>query len=171
MSRVANAFQHAWGESVTALTWVSLGVGLSASVEDLARRRISNWIPVVAAMAGLGIHTYANGWRGAVSAALGLVGGFCVFLVFYLLGGMGGGDVKLMAGFGAIVGIERLLAAAFWTAGIGGIIACAALGFRAWKRWRRGQSEGSGNDPDNERDKSIPYAPAIAMGALLSLVP
>jgi prepilin peptidase CpaA len=144
---------------------------LSASVEDLAMRRISNWIPVVAAMAGLGIHTYANGWRGAVSAALGLVGGFCVFLIFYLLGGMGGGDVKLMAGFGAIVGIERLLAAAFWTAGIGGIMACLALGLRGWKRWRR-QSAGDNVDrPEHEREKSIPYAPAIAMGALLSLVP
>ena len=96
---------------MTALTWVSLAVGLSASVEDLARRRISNWIPVTAAAAGVGIHIYANGWKGALSAALGLTAGFFVFLIFYLLGGMGGGDVKLMAGFGAIVGIERLLPA------------------------------------------------------------
>ncbi len=122
-------------------------------------------------MAGFALHIYGNGWRGALSAALGLAGGFCVFLVFYLLGGMGGGDVKLMAGFGAIVGIERLLAAAFWTAGIGGIMACAALAMRAWKRWRRRRSDGNFEEPDSERDKSIPYAPAIAMGALLSLVP
>jgi len=121
-------------------------------------------------MAGLGIHAYANGWRGALSAALGLIGGFCVFLVFYVLGGMGGGDVKLMAGFGAIVGIERLLAAAFWTAGIGGIMAGLVLALRAWKRWRRRRNEGQ-DHPESERDKSIPYAPAIAMGALLSLVP
>jgi len=160
---------------VTATTWVSLAVGLSASVEDLAKRRISNWIPLAAAVAGLAIHTYGNGWKGAASAALGLVAGFCVFLVFYLLGGMGGGDVKLMAGFGAIVGIERLLPAALWTAGIGGLMACAALGMREWKRWRRRRNNGHGagedREPDDERDKSIPYAPAIAMGALLSLVP
>ncbi|MGA2182307.1 MAG: A24 family peptidase [Bryobacteraceae bacterium] len=160
---------------MTALTLVSLAVGLSASVEDLAKRRISNWIPIAAALAGFAIHIHGNGWKGAVSAALGFVAGFCVFLAFYLLGGMGGGDVKLMAGFGAIVGIERLLAAALWTAGIGGIMACAALGIRGWKRWRRQQSDGDGvgdnREPDNEPDKSIPYAPAIAMGALLSLVP
>lgn len=156
---------------MTATTWVSLAVGVSASVEDLAKRRISNWIPVVAAMAGFAIHIYGNGWRGALSSALGLAGGFCVFLVFYLLGGMGGGDVKLMAGFGAIVGIERLLAAAFWTAGIGGIMAGVALGFRGWKRWRRQRSDKDVEESDGERDKSIPYAPAIAMGALLSLVP
>jgi len=156
---------------VTALTWVSLAVGLSASVEDLAKRRISNWIPVAAAVAGFAIHFVSNGWKGALSAALGLVAGFGVFLVFYLLGGMGGGDVKLMAGFGAIVGIERLLAAALWTAGIGGIMACVALGIRGWQRWRRQRVDGVGAEPEGERDKSIPYAPAIAMGALLSLVP
>jgi prepilin peptidase CpaA len=153
------------------MTWVSLAVGLSASVEDVAKRRISNWIPIAAALAGFAIHVNGNGWKGARSAALGLVAGFCVFLVFYLLGGMGGGDVKLMAGFGAIVGIERLLAAAFWTAGIGGIMACAVLAIRGWKRWRRPAGDGNGREPDSERDKSIPYAPAIAMGALLSLVP
>jgi prepilin peptidase CpaA len=155
--------------------WASLAVGLSASAEDLTKRRISNWIPVAAAVAGFAIHMYGNGWKGAVSAALGLGAGFCVFLVFYFLGGMGGGDVKLMAGFGAIVGIERLLAAALWTAGIGGVMACAALGIRGWRRWRRQRTDGDGaqdcREPDNERDQSIPYAPAIAMGALLSLVP
>ena len=36
-----------------------------------------------------------------------------VFLIFYLLGGMGGGDVKLMAGFGAVLGVPRLLEAPF----------------------------------------------------------
>ena len=146
-------------------------MGLSASVEDLAKRRISNWIPIAAAVAGFAIHIAANGWKGALSAGLGLVAGFGVFLVFYLLGGMGGGDVKLMAGFGAIVGIERLLAAAFWTAGIGGIMACAALAIRGFQQWRRQQKDGIAKEPEGERDKSIPYAPAIAMGALLSLVP
>jgi prepilin peptidase CpaA len=156
---------------LTALTWASLAVGVSASVEDVATRQISNWIPICAAIAGFAIHIYASGWKGAASAALGLAAGFGVFLIFYLLGGMGGGDVKLMAGFGAIVGIERLLAAAFWTAGIGGIMACAALGIREWKRWRRRPGNEDRGEPESEREKSIPYAPAIAMGALLSLVP
>ena len=46
----------------------------------------------------------------------GSIAGFLVFFVFYWLGGMGGGDVKLMAGLGAVLGIERLWAAALWTA-------------------------------------------------------
>ena len=38
-----------------------------------------------------------------------LLAGAGVFLIFYLLGGMGGGDVKLMAGFGALLGAKLLL--------------------------------------------------------------
>ena len=56
-------------------------MGLSASVEDLAKRRISNWIPVAAALAGFAIHIHGNGWKGALSAALGLVAGFCVIAI------------------------------------------------------------------------------------------
>ncbi len=41
---------------------------------------------------------------GALYALAGAAAGFAVFLIFYLLGGMGGGDVKLMAGFGALLG-------------------------------------------------------------------
>ena len=114
---------------------VSLVLGLAATVEDLGWRRVSNWIPATAAVSGMLLHFRSAGWKGLASAALGLAAGFCVFLVFYVLGGMGGGDVKLMAGFGAIVGIERLLPAAFWAAAIGGLIACIALAVRA-PRWR-----------------------------------
>ncbi len=66
--------------------------------------------------------------------------GFAVFLVFYLLGGMGGGDVKLMAGFGALLGFHQLIAAALWTAGVGGsIIAAGVLGVRALRRALEGR--------------------------------
>ena len=52
------------------------------------------------------LQTVQHGWRGAGSALLGTLAGASVFLIFYLLGGMGGGDVKLMAGFGALLGSE-----------------------------------------------------------------
>ena len=45
-----------------------------------------------------------SGWPGVLTALAGTAVGFAVFLIFYLLGGMGGGDVKLMAGFGALLG-------------------------------------------------------------------
>src|SRR2546430_15989255 len=87
-------------------------VGLAAVIEDLGWRRISNWTSGGALAGGLIAHYLQKGWSGAWHALLGALIGFGVFLIFYLLGGMGGGDVKLMAGFGALLGDGRILPAA-----------------------------------------------------------
>ena len=98
---------------MTAQALLAGGVGIAACIDDLRRRQISNWIPGSAFASGLILQTVQHGWRGAGSALLGTLAGAGVFLIFYLLGGMGGGDVKLMAGFGALLGTKRLLEAGF----------------------------------------------------------
>ena len=172
---------------MTPQVWISAIVGVAAIVDDLSRRRISNWIPASAFAAGLILQTVQGGWRGIGAALLGTLAGAAVFLIFYLMGGMGGGDVKLMAGFGAVLGWKQLLEAALWTAGCGGLMAAAviAAGYvrQLWRKARPVQqlveqpaegvpAEGvpaAGSDP--ARKLSIPYAPAIAAGVWLSLVP
>jgi prepilin peptidase CpaA len=146
---------------------IALLVGICATVEDVARHRISNWIPAVAFFGGLAAMTIDRGWRGAASSVLGALAGFAIFLVFYWLGGMGGGDVKLMAGFGAVLGVERLLEAALWTAACGGIIAALAVAISATRGWIRPPEPGA----PKRTVVAIPYAPAIAIGAWLALVP
>ena len=164
---------------MTAQGWIAGMVGIAAIVDDLTRRRVSNWIPVCAFASGLTLQIAENGWHGALSALLGTAAGAGIFLIFYLLGGMGGGDVKLMAGFGAVLGVPRLLEASLWTAGCGGIMAVlvmAASSLRGlWisrrpvqNKEQKGASYGA---PNNGRVDSIPYAPAIAAGVWLSLVP
>jgi prepilin peptidase CpaA len=142
-------------------------VGLAAMIDDLARRQIANWIPLAALAAGFGWQIGQSGLRGLLYAGIGTVAGFAIFLIFYLLGGMGGGDVKLMAGFGALLGFHRLVEAALWTAGVGGLIAAGVLGVRALRR-ALGNTKGTAAKQDQD---SIPYAPAIALGVWLSLVP
>ncbi len=144
---------------------VAVAVGVAAIIEDLKRGKISNWIPIAALAGGLLCQLGRHGWRGAGVAAVGAVSGFAVFLIFYLLGGMGGGDVKLMAGFGALLGAGRLLEAAFWIALIGGLMAVAVIGI-SWARSRRSGQPGARVSP-----KTIPYAPAIALGVWLALIP
>lgn len=170
---------------MTPQVYIAIVIGIAATVEDLVRRRISNWISVAALCAGLVLHITSSGWRGGVSSLLGAITGFVVFLIFYMLGGMGGGDVKLMAGFGAVLGVPRLLEAALWTAAVGGVFAAMAIGFSALRGmiqvWRNcepsKESEGSRKESGSmksaskRRLESIPYAPAIAVGAWLSLVP
>jgi prepilin peptidase CpaA len=141
-------------------------VGAAAVAEDLARRTISNWLPVAALLGGLVCQVAAHGWMGLAWGLLGAVSGFAVFLVFYLLGGMGGGDVKLMAGFGALLGAGRLLSAAFWTALVGGILAAVVLGASLARRYWLARQGGDAA----KVALSIPYAPAIASGVLLTLL-
>jgi prepilin peptidase CpaA len=146
---------------VSVQVWIAVLVGIAAVIDDLARRRISNWISVAALAGGLGWQAGQFGWMGLAYGAGGAAAGFGVFLVFYLLGGMGGGDVKLMAGFGALLGPGRLVEAALWTAGVGGLLALGVLGYRALR----------GGAPAGAEADSIPYAPAIALGVWLALAP
>ncbi len=155
---------------------IAVLVGLAAIVDDLWRRRISNWISVTALAAGLIWQLSENGLPGILYGVGGALLGFVVFLVFYVLGGMGGGDVKLMTGFGALLGAGRLLEAALWTAGVGGLLALSVLGFRAVRQKLLPRpADAAGAEPLSEEEKkrreSIPYAPAIALGVWLSLVP
>ncbi len=162
---------------MSAQVWIAILVGVAATVDDLRRRQIANWIPVVALVSGLAWQVSQSGWRGALDSVLGTVAGFAVFLVFYLLGGMGGGDVKLMAGFGALLGARRLFEASLWTAGIGGLLAVAVLAIRPLWGWIKGRwgTKAPGEialDPEaKQKNDSIPYAPAITLGVWLSLVP
>ena len=145
--------------------WIAVLVGSAAIVEDLRRRQIPNWIPLAALAGGIVCHFLKSGWWGLGTAALGAAAGFGVFLVFYLLGGMGGGDIKLMAGFGALLGAGRLVQAAFWTAIIGALLASIVLGV-GWLRSRMGTGA-----PKTGLPRTIPYAPAIALGVWMVLIP
>ena len=134
-------------------------IGLTASVEDLIRREIPNWIPATGVLGGLCAAAGIGGWQGAASSLLGSAIGFAVFLVFYALGGMGGGDVKLMAGFGAVLGSGRMLAASVMIALVGGVFAAAAMAWHKASKNKNGTAERA----------YIPYAPAIAVGGWLAL--
>lgn len=147
---------------VSGLVALALAVGIAATVEDLARRQISNWTCLAAFVGGLALQTWQGGWQALGSSFLAAVLAFFAFLVFYLFGGRGAGDVKLMAGFGAILGTGRLLDALILVSIIGALWAVSALAWHAVKsRWR-----GASRAP-----LAIPYAPAITLGSWLALVP
>ena len=135
------------------MTLIAIAVllGCVASFDDLRRRAIANWINVAGMVAGLAYHTAVGGPKGLAWSAAGLAVGFAVFLIFYVLGGMGAGDLKLSAAFGALLGPSGILLAALLAAPLGGLLAAACL------IWRRGV-------------RAIPYAPAITLGAWLALL-
>ncbi|MBI4891597.1 MAG: prepilin peptidase [Acidobacteria bacterium] len=142
---------------------VAVFLGIAACITDLRDRTVPNWIPVAALLAGLGYHMVAGGWRGFALSAGGAACGFAVFLPLYLLGGMGGGDVKLTAGFGALLGLPDLWQAVLWMCLAGGIAAAVVVYWRLFTPRVPGRT-GKKLDCD-----AIPYAPAIAAGAWMAL--
>ncbi len=151
-------FRRTYIRNMDLLIPISILTGCAASVEDLWRARISNWTSGGAVAGGIFCHVMRNGWVGISNALLGGLIGFSVFLVFYLAGGMGGGDVKLMAGFGTLLGTPAILQAAILAAVLGALLAAGVWCIRSRFGRRVCASDG------------IPYAPAIALGACLVLI-
>jgi len=71
---------------------------------DVKTRRIPNWLNVTALVLAVVFHVATNGWDGFLHSLGGFAVGFGVLLVLWLIGGGGGGDVKLMGALGAWLG-------------------------------------------------------------------
>lgn len=161
--------------------WPTLAVLAVATFTDLRSRRIPNWLVLPFLAAGLGISGWLYGWRGLGQSAEGMLLGLVVFGVLHLMGGMGAGDVKLAAAIGAWVGPRQLVLALVVTGLAGGVMAMAwalRAGFLGdmlkgsgdlMFGWRK---RGSVVDPElvleNPKARKMPYAPAIAIGTILS---
>lgn len=155
---------------------------LISSVFDVKSRRIPNFITMPAFLFGLALHLALGGWGQLFTAlAAGIICGL-VFLVFYLAGGMGAGDVKLIMAVGCIAGLSHVAYLLVLTALSGGVMAIVL----ALARGRLQQTltnvgalashhghEGLQPHPElnlsNAETLRLPYALAIAGGSLLTL--
>jgi len=101
----------------------ALAVAAAGCATDLRSGRIPNLLTFGAAAGAAGFHLADQGLSG-LGLALGgwLVGGL-LFLPLYVLRGMGGGDVKLMAALGAWIGPGLALWLALYAALAGGVLA------------------------------------------------
>src|SRR6186713_2279816 len=119
---------------MNAFAAVALGVGLVACVTDVRERRIPNVLTFGAAAAALLVHFLSHGSSGLATAAAGWVIGTAVFLPFFLLGGMGAGDVKLMAALGAWLGPADAFWMAIYVSLAGGAMAVVVALFNGYLR-------------------------------------
>lgn len=96
-----------------------------AVTNDIRYGRIPNWLTFPAMCAALTYHLCTAGISGFGASLAGLIIGGAIFFIFYIVGGMGAGDIKLMAAMGALFGPKEILYIALFTAVAGGIYAAA----------------------------------------------
>ena len=173
MMQLAKEFVYPASASIFAL----IGAGF-----DLKSRRIPNFVTGPAILAGLLLHLGLDGWRGLlVSLAAGLLCGV-IFLIFYLAGGMGAGDVKLITAAGCLIGLAGSGSLLLLTSLSGGVMGVALALYRGKLRATLSnvttiashhKLEGLTPHPEinvrNTGTLRLPYGLAIAAGACITL--
>ena len=163
-------------------------VGLAATL-DLRTRRIPNWLTVSA----LGLALLLRVPMGGEMLLSGLMAAGIAFLIclpVFALGGLGGGDVKLLTAVGAFLGMERLWGALAVTAIAGGVFALVTIVRRrrlketawnfymiskklptrsAYSGWK--SDTGDGLNIRSAGALTQPYGVAIAIGAIWAINP
>jgi prepilin peptidase CpaA len=97
---------------------------------DTRQHRIPNAISLGGIVLGIGMQTGYFGWPGLLDGLAGMSIGLFLFLPFHLGGGMGAGDVKLMAAIGTFLGPFDIIVAALLSLLTGAIIAVSVLVLR-----------------------------------------
>jgi prepilin peptidase CpaA len=107
------------------LQGLALATAGIACVVDVRSRRIPNALTFGAAACALALHAALGGMPGALHGLAGWGTGLAVLLPFFVVRGLGGGDVKLLAAFGACVGAGTVVWVALYGMAAGGVMAMA----------------------------------------------
>jgi prepilin peptidase CpaA len=161
--------------------WPILALLVIATVVDIHSRRIPNWLVLPFLAAGVIVNTASYGVRGLGRSMGGIALAVAITGVLCWLRGMGMGDLKLCAAVGGWIGPGQLGIALVATGLAGGVL---ALVWAAWHGSLGESLEGAGDlvsafwtkgvrpHPsmvlDNPSARSMPYAPAIAIGTIFS---
>lgn len=177
MPRAAAVFRGpAWRVMNILIANIILALLLAAAVIwDLRVRKIPNGLTLPVVVVALGASFAAGGASSLWFSTTGLLAGFGLMLFPYIFGGMGGGDVKLMAAVGALKGASFAFHAFLFAAIAGGVIALAVAAARGRLKtslrnikhillgliYRTGLQCPSAED---SAAGAFPYAGAIAIG-------
>lgn len=150
-------------------------------ITDLKSRKIYNKVLFPALLIALLLQVILYGWAGVTQYFIGLGVGLLILLLPYLLGGIGAGDVKLLAFIGAAMGMNFVLWTSLYMALVGGAIAViymlihqevrsrVQLFFQAFllRQFRLAHDYIS---TDATKKHAFPYGVAIAAGAACTLI-
>ena len=156
---------------------------LAAALCDWKARKIPNWLTLSMIAFGLILHIASDGISGVGISLLGLVCGILLLYLPFSLGGVGGGDVKLLGAIGSLLGPVLVLQIFLASAVFGGIFSLVAMinGKTAKQTFqdlknkalyflltRKFVAEPANNG--GRKKLGIPYACAIGCGTLFILL-
>ena len=138
----------------TLIAVILISISIVVSVIDFKIQIIPNSISLPGIVLGLLINLFPSSPVSFLNALYGMALGGGLFYVVALVskGGMGGGDIKLIAMFGAFLGWKNCLVTIFCGVLLGSLVGITLLLLR-----RKGRK-----DP-------IPFGPFLCIGALISL--
>jgi prepilin peptidase CpaA len=163
---------------------VLVAVAVTAAIFDLRSRTIPNWLTAAGLVAGFAANVYVYGLRGFLVSLGGLGLAILIYFPLWLLKAMGGGDLKLMAALGAVLGASRWFQLFIYTAIIGAVIALFLLLIRGGlnralrnvgqilQSLTRGQAPYKDNpdlDVGSSSAVTLPHGASIALGTFLLL--
>lgn len=165
-------------------TVVALAAALVAAVTDAWRYRIYNALTGPLLISGLIYHGVATDGTGLVPSVLGTCVGFGPMALLYLSGGLGAGDVKLMAGLGAWLGpvmAVHVLFASWFAAGLYAVVVLLCNGMSPCRALARsGLQRGVPRERDQQlsqmialptrRRRLIPFGVMILAGILTTVI-
>jgi len=160
---------------VIALCGLLLGIALCL---DLRWHRIPNWVTVPACLTGISYHVWSNGLAGGLAFSLqGLAAGLAILIIPFLMGGMGGGDVKLLVALGCWLGPAGVFNLFLYGALAGGIIALVMVlkrsGFKGIKNVFLGiflDVIAQKRPQVDKKHRGLPYSIPLAAGYIMYLL-
>ncbi len=145
---------------------------------DVIYKKIFNLVTLPTVAIGIALNSIASGWSGAKISILGFIIGFGLFFLAYMMGGIFGGDVKLVGAIGALQGYPFVIYASFLSAMVGGLIAIVVIILRGrlFKSLRNvartvftALMPGYKTElPDPKDSFKIPYGYGISVGTLIT---
>ena len=161
--------------------WLTLTLLAIATVVDIHSRRIPNWLVLPFLAGGVMANTASYGMKGMGQSTGGIALAIAVTGVLCWLRGMGMGDLKLCAAVGGWIGPGQLCMALVATGIAGGVLALiwaachGSLGASLEGAsdlvsafWTKGVHPHPSLVLDNPSARTMPYAPAIAIGTIFS---
>lgn len=161
--------------------WLVTMVLIVAAAIDGWKLKVPNWLTLPFVLCGWAYGAAFFGWEGLGYSLAGTAVGLALLLPAYAVGGMGAGDVKLLAGVGAWMGISTTFQAFCISVFVGAVIAIVMV---LWAgKWRHHRSQFTAilmeiltiRDPNRlsqlaaDRKSSmrlLPYGIPIAIGSI-----